>query len=126
LLLLACVPIPLLCSVAVLWTRTVRDAPRDAGGRALLSLNGARHLPLADREAVRWLNARARPGDSVLEAVQDTPEGWPGGDYTEFARVSALTGVPTPLGWCGPSHVPAWAGADTDKTYEELRRVWIW
>jgi uncharacterized membrane protein len=113
------VPIPLLCSLCVLWTRTVRDAPRDAGGRFVLSLDGARHLPAEDQAALSWLRIHVPTGTSVLEAVGQTEQGTPGGDYTEFARVSSLTGIPTPLGWSGGSHLPAW-GADMGRNNASL------
>ncbi|MBI2917645.1 MAG: hypothetical protein HYY01_06580 [Chloroflexi bacterium] len=49
--------------------------------------------------AVRWL--LERPGQPVvLEAV--------GGSYTGYARVSAMTGLPTVLGWSGHEH--QWRG----------------
>jgi uncharacterized membrane protein len=122
------VPVPLLCSLCVLWTRTVRDAPRDADGRFNLSLNGARHLPQQDQAALMWLRSNVPLGASVLEAVGETPEGAPGGDYTEFARVSSLTGIPTPLGWSGGSHLPAW-GADMGelvRRFDAVKTVFSW
>jgi YYY domain-containing protein len=122
------VPVPLLCSLCVLWTRVVRDAPRDVGGRFVLSLNGARHLPLEDQTALAWLRSNVPADASVLEAVGETPEGAPGGDYTEFARVSSLTGIPTPLGWSGGSHLPAW-GADMGelaRRFDAVKVVFAW
>lgn len=122
------VPVPLLCSWNVLWTRTVRDAPRDANGGFILSLNGARHLPPEDQAALSWLRTNVPAGAAVLEAVGETEDGSAGGDYTEFARVSALTGIPTALGWSGGSHLPAW-GADMGeiaRRFNAVKTVFSW
>jgi uncharacterized membrane protein len=53
-----------------------------------------------DYEGVLWLQENGRPGDVVLEAV--------GGQYSEYARVSMATGIPTVLGW--PGHEHQWRG----------------
>jgi uncharacterized membrane protein len=108
------------------WTRTVCDAPRNADGSFTLSLDGARHLPAEDRAALEWLQRHARGGESVLEAVGRAPDGNIGGDFSEFGRVSALTGVATPLGW--PQHVLSW-GADWAKINERwqtVQRIYAW
>jgi uncharacterized membrane protein len=122
------VPVLLLCSLCILWTRTVRDAPRDAGGRFVLSLDGARHLPPEDRAALSWLRGNVPTGASLLEAVGETEQGAAGGDYTEFARVSALTGIPTPLGWSGGSHLPAWGAdmAEIERRFDAVKTVFAW
>jgi YYY domain-containing protein len=52
--------------------------------------------------AIRWL--QSAPDGIVAEAV--------GGSYSAYARVSALTGLPTVLGW--PGHESQWRGG-----YEE-------
>jgi len=98
--------IPMVCALCVLWSRGVRDAERDESGNTIFSLDGARHLPPDDRIALDWLSRHALPGDVVLEAK---PPGMGLGSYSAFARVSALSGVPTPLGWS--QHVWFW-GAD--------------
>lgn len=46
-----------------------------------------------DYEAIRWLNANISGSPVIVEAVGD--------DYTGYARVSALTGLPTIMGWVG-------------------------
>lgn len=51
--------------------------------------------------AVAWLNAFVKGAPVVLEAT--------GGSYTEAARVSARTGLPTVLGW--DFHEQQWRGA---------------
>lgn len=51
-----------------------------------------------EHEAISWL--QAAPIGVVVEAV--------GGSYTDFARVSTRTGLPTVLGW--PGHESQWRG----------------
>ena len=59
-----------------------------------------------DMAAIRWLSAA--PFGVVAEAV---PPG--GGSYTEYARASTLSGMPSVLGWVG--HESQWRGG-----YEEM------
>ncbi len=54
----------------------------------------------ADREGIEWLRQNVRGNPVVLEAT--------GGEYTDFARVSTFTGLPTVLGWGG--HELQWRG----------------
>ncbi|MDQ3815614.1 MAG: DUF2298 domain-containing protein [Armatimonadota bacterium] len=118
--------VPLLCAVNVIWTRTVLYAPRERDGSFVMSLNGARHLPLEDQLALEWLRTHAQEGEAVLEAVGQNERGEMGGDFTEVGRVSALTGVPTPVGW--PQHVWFWGG-DMDQIrqrWEIVRRIYSW
>ncbi len=59
----------------------------------------------AEYGAYLWLQERGRGGDVVVEA--------PGEEYVpESNRLSAWTGVPTPLGW--PGHEIQWRGDDTE------------
>jgi YYY domain-containing protein len=46
-----------------------------------------------DYDAIRWLNANVQGDPVIVEAV--------GGDYSNAGRVSAFTGLPTPMGWIG-------------------------
>jgi uncharacterized membrane protein len=46
-----------------------------------------------DYAAIRWLNSRVSGDPVIVEAVGD--------DYTSYARISAFTGLPTPMGWMG-------------------------
>ena len=55
--------------------------------------------------AINWLNQAADENDTLLEAV--------GGQYTDYARVSASTGLPTVLGWAG--HERQWRGNSTNE-----------
>jgi uncharacterized membrane protein len=55
-----------------------------------------------DLAGVQWLNANVRGQPVILEAV--------GGSYTDYARVSANTGLPTVLGW--PGHEDQWRGTE--------------
>jgi uncharacterized membrane protein len=98
-----------LAPVAVTWTRTTRDAPRDTLGKIPLSLNAASYLPSTDQEAIEWLRLNAKPGEKVIEAVKFESGNF-GGDYDpNFGRVSAFSGVTAVVGW--PQHVVGW-GAD--------------
>jgi uncharacterized membrane protein len=62
-------------------------------GRTLDGLTSASRQTPDDVLAVSWLRERARPGDTIVEAVA--------GQYSSAARVSAWTGVPAVLGWSG-------------------------
>lgn len=46
-----------------------------------------------DYAAIRWINANIQGDPVIVEAV--------GSDYSEYARVSAFTGLPTIMGWVG-------------------------
>ncbi len=66
-----------------------------------LRVDGTSHgiyLSADDQAAVEWLN-RA-PAGVLTEAV--------GGSYTNYARISAHSGIPTVLGW--PGHESQWRG----------------
>ena len=70
---------------------------------ASLSLDGLatyRTLYPDDAAAIDWLADNAESGSFILEAV--------GGDYSDHGRVSAITGMPTPIGWIG--HELQWRG----------------
>lgn len=51
-------------------------------------------------EAIMWLRQNVNYSPTLLEAVGDS--------YTEYARISASTGIPTVLGW--PGHESQWRG----------------
>jgi len=53
-------------------------------------------------KAIRWLNDNVSGTPIILEAV--------GGGYTDYARISSRTGLPTVLGW--PGHERIWRGSD--------------
>jgi YYY domain-containing protein len=84
---------------------------REYGGQP--TLDGTAYLAKAhadDYEAVQWLNSRVIGTPVLLES--------PGDGYRAYVydgRVSALTGLPTLLGWAGHEH--QWRG-----TYEEQSR----
>jgi len=54
--------------------------------------------------AIQWLNAQVSGAPVILEAV--------GGQYSDYGRISAFTGLPAVLGW--PGHEGQWRG-----NYEE-------
>ncbi len=53
-----------------------------------------------DAAAIDWLLNNTERGDHVLEAYGD--------DYSDYGRVSAITGLPTAIGWLG--HEDQWRG----------------
>jgi len=53
-------------------------------------------------EAIHWLNDNVSGTPVILEAV--------GEGYTDYARISSRTGLPTVLGW--PHHELTWRGSD--------------
>ncbi len=62
------------------------------------SLDGLNYLQTdpsnpGDYAAIRWLNANVQGDPVIVEAVGD--------DYSNAGRVSAFTGLPTPMGWVG-------------------------
>ncbi len=72
-----------------------------------------------DHAAIEWLNQNVSGAPVVLEAT--------GGSYSQYARVSSQTGLPTVLGWGG--HELQWRGnydeagkrePDIDKIYGSL------
>ena len=68
-----------------------------------LTLDSAAHLQADDAAAIAWL--KNAPDGVLLEAV--------GGSYTQYARFSTNSGLPTVLGW--PGHESQWRGG-----YEEM------
>ncbi|MFL5661084.1 MAG: hypothetical protein ACJ8BW_07005, partial [Ktedonobacteraceae bacterium] len=46
-----------------------------------------------DYAAIHWLNSHVSGNPVIVEAVGD--------DYTSYARISAFTGLPSPMGWVG-------------------------
>lgn len=49
-----------------------------------------------DYEAINWLNSHVQGNPVIVEAY-----GANGGDYSDYARVSSFTGLPTLMGWLG-------------------------
>lgn len=81
---------------------------RTGGFRNPQSLNGLVHVQRddpAEYEAIQWLNRNVEGTPVILEGV--------GNDFSDFARVSSRTGLPTVIGWVG--HEIQWRGyPDTD------------
>jgi len=83
-------------------------------------LDGTKYLQTLypnDYKAIEWLNKNIKSQPVILEAQGDS--------YTDFARISANTGLPTVLGWTvhewlwrGSYSVPAPRIADIQKLYE--------
>ncbi|HLQ10339.1 MAG TPA: hypothetical protein VK134_01970, partial [Ktedonobacteraceae bacterium] len=49
-----------------------------------------------DYQAILWLNSHIQGDPVIVEAF-----GPQGGDYTDYARISAFSGLPTLVGWAG-------------------------
>jgi len=80
-----------------------------------MTLDGAAWLRTAqpdDAEALDWLMAHVTGAPVILEAPA---EQW--GSYTYEGRVSALTGLPTVLGW--PGHELQWRGHYEEQAQRE-------
>ncbi len=114
--------VPALCTLGVVWMRTV-------GMKNPLAptLDGALSMPIEDARAVAWLNANAPQGSVVLEAVKpaskEPNEGYYG--YNEYGRIASLSGVPTPVGWT--QHDTYWGadmGRDILPRLQAVRAVW--
>jgi uncharacterized membrane protein len=92
---------------------------RTGGFRNAQSLNGLVHVQRndpAEYEAIQWLNRNVEGTPVILEAV--------GGDFSDFARVSSRTGLPTVLGW--PNHERTWRSSDAPFAGREddVRRIY--
>lgn len=62
------------------------------------TLDGMAYLEQGERDAFEWLRETGSSDTVTLEAI--------GGAYSSYSRVSASTGVPTPLGWA--NHERQW------------------
>jgi uncharacterized membrane protein len=115
-----CWIVPFMCGSCVFLWRGINHAAREANGSVPLSLDGSIPSSQHDAAAMEWLRRHAKPGEAVLEAIKP-------GSYTEFGRVAALTGVPTPLGWS--QHVWYWGAkfdVDIDPRKALIERVYNW
>jgi YYY domain-containing protein len=80
--------------------------------RPPLTLNGLAHVSRfnnSEYEALMWLRQNVEGAPVVLEAV--------GGQYSEYGRVAASTGLPTVLGWAG--HEYQWRGSTPEPAARE-------
>lgn len=86
-----------------LWDKTQGFSPSQG-----LTLDGAVHIAIYapdEMAAIEWL--RSAPPGIMVEAVR--PDG---GQYSDFGRVSAQSGMPTVLGWIG--HQLQWRGGNRE------------
>lgn len=63
---------------------------------SLDGLNYMQSYDPSDYAAIRWLNSHVQ-GDPIIVEAYD-PQG---GDYSDYGRISAFTGLPTLMGWIG-------------------------
>lgn len=93
------VPLILGLTYPLLATVTKTNGFNPPGGR---TLDGSAYLAgqsAGDYDAIRWVN-ETLPKGVIAEAI--------GGSYSQYARVSTHTGLPTVLGWGG--HEVQWRG----------------
>ena len=87
-----------------IWTKTEGlQGTTVIGGERVASLDGMAWMTQSqadDHEAIYWLNNFLAGDGNIAEAV--------GGSYSNYARVSAHSGLPTVLGW--PGHELQWRG----------------
>lgn len=85
-------------------TNNFKGNTSDDQGQSYATLDGTQYMnrggEKGDYEAIKFLNATVQGRPVISEAV--------GGSYTEYARVSSHTGLPTILGW--PFHESQWRG----------------
>jgi YYY domain-containing protein len=84
-----------------------KDGPLSLDAHRALERRGK-----GDAAVIDWLKANAPIGSVVLEASGDP--------YSEFARISSHTGIPTVLGWA--NHEGLWRSNDPEVT-ERLARI---
>lgn len=84
-----------------------RAASKDAAQVTIDGTESFRRDRPADAAAIDWIrtNVRAEAGHKIPVVL----EAW-GGSYSDYARISARTGLPTVLGWDG--HENQWRGSD--------------
>jgi YYY domain-containing protein len=116
--------VPLFCACSVLNARTRQQR---AGAREYsvpLSLNGARQLPLSEQRALTWLEQHALEGEAVIEPVGRLSNRQFVAAYSEYGRVSALTGVPAYIGW--PQHAGFWGAplAEIDQRLFQVEAIY--
>src|SRR5260370_8055606 len=63
---------------------------------SLDGLNYMQSYDPGDYYAIRWLNSTIQGDPVIVEAY-----GPQGGDYSDYGRISAFTGLPTLMGWAG-------------------------
>jgi YYY domain-containing protein len=81
------------------------------------SVDGLRHLAVAEREGIAYLRGIAEHQEFVIvEAV--------GNDYTLAGRISMATGIPTVLGWGG--HEDQWRGSSEPRAgrFEDIEALY--
>lgn len=72
------------------YTRTNDFASRTNSLDGLAYMQG---YATGDYDAITWLNAHVSGDPVIVEAI--------GPDYSDYGRISAFTGLPTPMGWVG-------------------------
>lgn len=77
-----------------------------------LGLDGLAWMSAGDRAAVRFLRSQT-PGTSIVEAVGDP--------YSQYARISAASGVPSYLGW--ENHESVWRGPEARRELGKRRQI---
>lgn len=109
----AMLAVALVFPVQAIQSRAVEfRGPAGAAARQPLTINGmaqVNRFNSSEYEALMWLRQNVQGAAVVLEAV--------GGQYSEYGRVSASTGLPTLLGWAG--HEYQWRGSTPEPAVRE-------
>jgi YYY domain-containing protein len=80
------------------------------GSDFMHTFNYDNRLPAeGDKQAIDWINRSIKGSPVILEAC--------GGSYSEYARISSFTGLPTVIGW--PWHETQWRGDGTEASRRE-------
>ena len=67
-----------------------------------------------DLRAIRWLNEHVGGAPVILETV--------GGEWGDYSRVSAMTGLPTVMGWAGHEH--QWRGEYPGQRESDVKAIY--
>ncbi len=67
-----------------------------------------------DLKAIRWLNEHVPGAPVILEAV--------GGEWGDYSHISAMTGLPTVLGW--PGHEWQWRGEYPSQREADVKAIY--
>ncbi len=91
------------------------------------SLDGLTYLKTdagspGDYAAIRWLNANVQGDPVLVESIGEDSNNNVGGDYSNYARISAFTGLPTLMGWVGHEYQWRVRWLDNEANNAEFQR----
>jgi YYY domain-containing protein len=91
------------------------------------SLDGLTYLKTdaanpGDYDAIRWLNANVQGDPVIVEPIGVDSNNNVGGDYSNYSRISAFTGLPTLMGWVGHEYQWRVRWLDNEANNAEFQR----